>query len=374
MCPSDPSSNAPPIAPKRPATPVSKTSPEPAPSPKSSPAAEPSQDADPTNTGLAFPLAEGEDPNQPSPIPPPSEALQYRAIGLVRGRYVPDVDQFTKGNMVTSDGTTVNTVLLGRVMSLLKKHVDLNVDHLWVVYPRTRAENLHMQIVGIWEPETLSKSDEEDAPEGNTSEDATGEGTGEEAEASTDKDNGDNGDPEAASADDSNDPTEPKVIRLAKPARPASPSQTESSPAPKAGRSRPKPIPYHVPEDGFSIRGEVVLQSKDENYVMVQIKQQPRPPKHKGKAFKLRLEGSLGDRAVGHFWDIQVVRKEDQLTILSGTSMGALPPQKRKKFTPDKGRRPGGYPSGRSDRPGAPRSENSRSTPRPAKPRPKVQE
>ncbi len=371
MCPSDPSSNAPPIAPKRPAPPEPKAHPvSKAPSKSAPPSAE-VPDTAPTNTGLAFPLAEGEDPNKPSPIPPPSEALQYRAIGLVRGRYVPDVDQFTKGHMVTSDGTTVNTVLLGRVMSLLKKHVDLNVDHLWVVYPRTRAENLHMQIVGIWEPETLSKGAEEESPEGMT-EDVSGE----ETEVSTDHDAGDSTVDEAVvDSDDAGDATEPQVTRLAKPARPASPGDPDQS-APKAGRSRPKPIPYHVPEDGFSIRGEVVLQAKDENYVMVQIKQQPRPPKHKGKAFKLRLEGSLGDRAVGHFWDIQVMRKEDQLTILSGTSMGALPPQKRKKFAPSgKGRRPGGgYPSGRGDRPGAPRSEHPRSTPRPAKPRPKVQE
>ncbi|MEM9771958.1 MAG: hypothetical protein AAF889_10260 [Cyanobacteria bacterium P01_D01_bin.73] len=341
-----------------------------------------------TNTGLAFPLAEGEDPNKPSPIPPPSETLQYRAIGLVRGRYVPDVDQFTKGHMVTSDGTTVNTVLLGRVMSLLKKHVDLNVDHLWVVYPRTRAENLHMQIVGIWEPETLSKNaeDEETTPEGEAAEGTSAVEEPADAETNASAEASDDGEAEATatsdgddageSSDDSSESEGPKVIRLAKPARPAAPSKP-AEPAPKPGKARPKAIPYHVPEDGFSIRGEVVLQSKDEHFVMVQIKQLPRPPKHKGKAFKLRLEGMLGDRAVGHFWDIQVMRKEDKLTILSGTPMGALPPQKRKKPSfggRGGGRRPsGGHPSGRGDRSGAPRSE-PRNVPRPAKPRPKVQE
>uniref|UniRef100_A0ACD5H145 Uncharacterized protein n=1 Tax=Desertifilum tharense IPPAS B-1220 TaxID=1781255 RepID=A0ACD5H145_9CYAN len=43
-------------------------------------------------------------------------------------------------------------------MSLVRKHIDLEQEHLWVVYPRTREQedNLHMQIVGVWEPENLS--------------------------------------------------------------------------------------------------------------------------------------------------------------------------------------------------------------------------
>jgi hypothetical protein len=55
-------------------------------------------------------------------------------------------------------------------MSLVKNHLDLATEHLWVVYPRTRQldNNLHMQIVGVWEPENLSKasqSEEETTPE-----------------------------------------------------------------------------------------------------------------------------------------------------------------------------------------------------------------
>ncbi len=98
------------------------------------------------------------------PIPPPSEPKQYRAIGLVRGRYVATEEQFTRGEMTTSDGTAVEAVLLGRVMSLVKNHLDLNEEHLWVVYPRTREieQDLHLQIVGVWEPEKLQKVDEAD--------------------------------------------------------------------------------------------------------------------------------------------------------------------------------------------------------------------
>ncbi|MHC5730419.1 MAG: hypothetical protein ACYTXY_41190, partial [Nostoc sp.] len=35
--------------------------------------------------------------NRQQPIPPPSEPMQYRAIGLVRGRYHASSEQFTQG-------------------------------------------------------------------------------------------------------------------------------------------------------------------------------------------------------------------------------------------------------------------------------------
>lgn len=97
--------------------------------------------------------------NRQQPIPPPSEPMQYRAIGLVRGRYVASAEQFTKGELITTDGIEIEAVLLGRIMSLVRNHLDLNQEHLWVVYPRTQQKEgtLHLQIVGVWEPEKLAK-------------------------------------------------------------------------------------------------------------------------------------------------------------------------------------------------------------------------
>ena len=70
------------------------------------------------------------------PIAPPSEPMQYRAIGLVRGTYEPsEPDQLNRGNLTTEDGEVIDSVLLGRITSLVKKHIDLTVPHLWVVYP-----------------------------------------------------------------------------------------------------------------------------------------------------------------------------------------------------------------------------------------------
>ena len=97
------------------------------------------------------------------PIPPPSHPRQYRAIGLIRGKYQITGEQITQGNLITTDGAEIEAVLLGRVISLVKKHLDLEQEHLWVVYPRTKVKDdrLHVQIVGVWEPETLSQDEEQ---------------------------------------------------------------------------------------------------------------------------------------------------------------------------------------------------------------------
>ena len=113
--------------------------------------------------------SDGTTANRQQPIPPPSEPMQYRAIGLVRGRYSASDEQFTQGTLVATDETQINAVLLGRIMSLVKNHLDLEQEHLWVVYPRTGQQdgNLHLQIVGVWEPEKLSRGSvtTEPAPE-----------------------------------------------------------------------------------------------------------------------------------------------------------------------------------------------------------------
>ncbi len=99
------------------------------------------------------------------PIPPPSEPLQYRAIGLIKGHYIPSEEQFTKGILKTEDGTELNAVLLGRVMNLVKKYLDSDRSYLWVVYPRTRekAIDLHVQIMGVWAPAEMGQPLPEEA-------------------------------------------------------------------------------------------------------------------------------------------------------------------------------------------------------------------
>ncbi len=93
------------------------------------------------------------------PIPPVTEPFQYRAIGMVRGVYHPETsDKFTRGVLVDVDGIEIEAVVLGRVITLMRRHLAIESPHFWVVYPRSREINhLHLQIAGIWEPSTLDK-------------------------------------------------------------------------------------------------------------------------------------------------------------------------------------------------------------------------
>ncbi len=109
---------------------------------------------------------------QNHPIPSVTDPLQYRAIGIVRGVYKPqDDDNFTRGALIDSKGNEIDSVVLGRVITLIRNHVSLEKPHLWVVYPRCRNnQNLHLQITGIWEPSTLKKdvSGKEDLDESSS--------------------------------------------------------------------------------------------------------------------------------------------------------------------------------------------------------------
>jgi hypothetical protein len=113
------------------------------------------------------------------PIPPVTEPTQYRAIGVVRGTYVPaDAELLTRGRLITEDGAEIEAVVLGRLLTLMRRHLDLALPHLWVVYPRSREESqLHLQMVGVWEPSTLATAEASDASPSDA-EDTLPEGDG----------------------------------------------------------------------------------------------------------------------------------------------------------------------------------------------------
>lgn len=266
----------------------------------------PTADTD-TNSSEGTTTAEQDNLSRLQPIPPPSEPLQYRAIGLVRGKYVPSEEQFTRGNVIAADGRQIDAVLLGRVMSLVKNHLDLANEHLWVVYPRTRQEqgDLHVQIVGVWEPEKLDKDHLAISTE---------------TEADTE----------------------------------VSPAETE---------------PEVEPEDGyFSIRGEVVFQSQDEQKIIVKIKQAAKKDSDKPKFFKLTLKGVLEKKAVGYFWDFQVIREADSLVIRQAQDIASVRQRRPGKPRPG-GKRfggggaPGGKKPWKKDRPHRPGAPEGTSAP-----------
>ncbi len=216
-------------------------------------------------SSAAAPTNDGSESLGQQPIPPPSEPMQYRAIGLIKGKYQPSEEQFNRGELITEDQTYLDAVLLGQVMSLVKKYLDLEQTYLWVVYPRTREkeETLHMQIVGVW----------------------SAEGFG----------------PMAAVADGTDPPEQPSQL--------AAPLQ-----------------------DGyFSIRGEIVFQSTEKNYLLVKIQQSPRKSSDRPKAFKLKLLGNLTDKTLGYFWDLHVQRRGGELAIVNGQKVALVPPKRKSK-------------------------------------------
>ncbi len=193
------------------------------------------------------------DLQQKVPIPSPSHPRQYRAIGLIEGQYQPSQDHQTRGILITKDGQIIDTVVLGKMLSMFKKHIALDQPHLWVVYPRTRMANdqLQLQIVGVWEPETLHPEDKD-----------------------------------------------------------LSSTQAGSTLGIESGQ--------------FSIRGEVVSASYHKKIVIVKIRQSPKYPSKKPKFFKLKLRGTLPEKAVGCFWELNVKLLGDKLTIETGNNLGQI--------------------------------------------------
>jgi len=93
-----------------------------------------------------------------NPIPQVTDPLQYRAIGIVNGKFTPhDTEHLNKGLITDNEGEKIETVVLGKALSLLKKHIDLNKNYYWIVYPKNKnTQSLHLQVAGIWDPVQLN--------------------------------------------------------------------------------------------------------------------------------------------------------------------------------------------------------------------------
>ncbi len=93
-----------------------------------------------------------------NPIPKVSNKLQFRAIGIINGVFTPnDSEQLNRGFLTDGKGEKIDTVILGKALSLLKKYIDLKKSYYWVVYPKNKnTQNLHLQVVGIWDPYQLN--------------------------------------------------------------------------------------------------------------------------------------------------------------------------------------------------------------------------
>ncbi len=93
-----------------------------------------------------------------NPIPKVTNQLQHRAIGIVYGEFTPNgSEQLNRGFLIDNKGEKIETVILGKALPLLKKHIDLKKSYYWIVYPKNKnTQNLHLQVAGVWEPYQLN--------------------------------------------------------------------------------------------------------------------------------------------------------------------------------------------------------------------------
>ena len=100
-----------------------------------------------------------------NPIQEVTNKLQYRAIGIVKGIYKPNTaDHLNRGTITDKEGRILETVILGKALSLIKKYINLEKSYFWIVYPRNKnINNLHLQVAGIWDPYQFNEIDKNDS-------------------------------------------------------------------------------------------------------------------------------------------------------------------------------------------------------------------
>ena len=60
-----------------------------------------------------------------NPIPKATNQLQHRAIGIINGKFTPlSNEQLNRGFLIDNKDEKIETVVLGKALSLLKKHID----------------------------------------------------------------------------------------------------------------------------------------------------------------------------------------------------------------------------------------------------------
>ncbi len=197
------------------------------------------------------------------PIPPVTEAFQYRAIGVFRGIYEPESqDKFTRGKLIDENGRKIDSVVLGRVITLMKRHLAIDKPHLWVVYPRCRdLGSLHLQIAGIWEPSTLDKTEIELASENK----------------------------------------DEKQVKT---------NQVDQLPE---------------GDDYFSIRGEIIFTRPETSEIVIKIRQRKRSNLKRALPFKLVLEGEIPIEHLRCFASLKVKRNGQKLVLEAYEIIGSIP-------------------------------------------------
>lgn len=90
--------------------------------------------------------------------------LHYKAVGWVRGQYIPSSEDFTTGILLLEDGVVASANLLMSASQFLKTRKQLlESSQIWAVYPHTRPNNppyFHFTIRGISLPGAKFKAED----------------------------------------------------------------------------------------------------------------------------------------------------------------------------------------------------------------------
>ena len=66
-----------------------------------------------------------------NPIPKVTDPLQHRAIGIMYGKFISnDSKGMNRGFLNDNKGERIETVVLGKALSLLKKHIEIKNENL----------------------------------------------------------------------------------------------------------------------------------------------------------------------------------------------------------------------------------------------------
>eukprot|EP00741_Cyanophora_paradoxa_P000274 tig00000403_g265.t2 len=93
--------------------------------------------------------------DRPMVFPKPTE-FQYRAIGIISGRFVPSAENPRIGQLAAEDGTVMDARVVSSMNQFIQK-IDLEQKQTFVVYPKTRIDGgqgteLRVDVAGVRNP------------------------------------------------------------------------------------------------------------------------------------------------------------------------------------------------------------------------------
>lgn len=204
---------------------------------------------------------------------PPQFPLMYRAVGQVRGRYIPTIKKVTKGVLLTDDGISIPAKLVARAGLIGKTEPELiQGEKIWSVYPQTEVASWFERILPFL-------------------------------------------------------PDEEAIAALKTQPMPALWVEIRDLRELSGSKTIEELLQYN---NYFSIRGQIIKQDEQQGKLTIRICRNKIPPgKEKNSEYQpldLIIDGFLPGNVKGQFWDLDVSREGDILIVDNGTFVADLSP------------------------------------------------